>query len=71
MVREWLGLIRLFYQTPHEDRLDTDREIERRAGVYCNDATKHHLISEKEFRESIGTVLNPEKRRGINVFLEA
>ena len=29
-VREWLILLQLFDQTTHEDRLERDKEIERR-----------------------------------------
>ena len=37
-VREWLRLMGLFGLTSHQDRVEIDREIERRTGVYCDEA---------------------------------
>jgi len=62
-VREWLMLLQLFEQTTHEDRVEIDREIERRTGVYCDDAISRRLVSEQEFREIVVTILNRKKRR--------
>jgi len=62
-VREWLMLLQLFDQTTHEDRVEIDREIERRTGVYCDDAITRHLISEQEFQEIVATILNRKKKR--------
>jgi len=62
-VREWLMLLQLFDQTTHEDRVEIDREIERRTGVYCDDAITRHLISEQEFREIVSEILNRKKKR--------
>jgi len=62
-VREWLMLLQLFDQTTHEDRLEIDWEIERRTGIYCDDAITRQLISEQEFREIVATILNRKKRR--------
>jgi len=56
-------LLQLFDQTTHEDRVEIDLEIERRIGVYCDDAITRHLISEQEFREIVATILNRKKRR--------
>ena len=62
-VREWLRLLELFDQTTHEDRVEIDREIKRRTGIYCDDAISRHLISEQEFREIVATILNRKKRK--------
>jgi len=62
-VREWLMLLQLSDQTTHEDRVEIDREIERRTGVYCDDAITRHLISEQEFREIVSEILNRKKKR--------
>jgi len=69
-VREWLMLLQLFDQTTHEDRLEIDWEIERRTGIYCDDAIKRGLISEQEFREIVATILTHKKRRRKEVILE-
>jgi len=69
-VREWLILLQLFDQTTHEDRLEIDREIERRTGIYCDDAISRRLISEREFREIVATILNRKKRRRKEPILE-
>jgi len=69
-VREWLMLLQLFDPTTHEDRLDIDREIERRTGIYCDDAIRRRLISEQEFREIVATILNRKKRKRKEVILE-
>jgi hypothetical protein len=63
-VREWLMLLQLFDQTTHEDRLEIDKEIERRTEVYCDDAIARRLISEQEFREIVARILNRKKRKG-------
>ena len=62
-VREWLMLLQLFDQTTHEDRVEIDREIERRIGVYCDDAITRRLINEREFREIVARILNRKKRK--------
>jgi len=56
-------LLQLFDQTTHEDRVEIDREIERRTGVYCDDAITRHLISEQEFREIVSEILNRKKKK--------
>jgi len=63
-------LLQLFDQTTHEDRVEIDLEIERRIGVYCDDAITRHLISEQEFREIVATILNRKKRRRKEAVLE-
>jgi hypothetical protein len=62
-VREWLMLLQLFDQTTHEDRLEIDREIERRTGINCDDAISRRLISEQKFQEIIATILNRKKSK--------
>lgn len=63
MVREWLMLMGLFPLTNHEDRVEIDREIERRTGVYCDDAIEKGLISKREFEEIVRSILKREKKR--------
>lgn len=63
-VREWLINLDLFGQTTHGDRVEIDREIERRTGVYyCDDAIERQLISEQEFREIVAIILNRKKKK--------
>ena len=62
-VREWLILLQLFDQTTHEDRVEIDREIERRTRVYCDDTITRHLISEQMFREIVATILNRKRKK--------
>jgi hypothetical protein len=69
-VREWLMLLQLFDQTTHEDRLEIDREIERRTGINCDDAINRRLISEQEFQEIVATILNRKKSKRKEVVLE-
>ena len=69
-VRERLMLLQLFDQTTHEDRLEIDREIERRTGINCDDAISRRLISEQEFQEIVATILNREKRKRKEAVLE-
>jgi len=69
-VRERLMLLQLFDQTTHEDRLEIDREIERRTGINCDDAISRRLISEQEFQEIIATILNRKKSKRKEAVLE-
>jgi hypothetical protein len=69
-VREWLMLLQLFDQTTHEDRIEIDREIERRTGINCDDAISRRLISEQEFQEIVATILNRKKRKRKEAVLE-
>ena len=62
-VREWLRLMGLFGLTSHEDRVEIDREIERRTGVYCDDAIDKGLISKREFEELVQLILKRKKKR--------
>lgn len=62
-VREWLRLMGLFSLTTHEDRVEIDREIERRTGVYCDDAIDRGLISKREFEEIVNSILKRRKKR--------
>jgi hypothetical protein len=55
-VREWLR--RLGIETTHEERLEIDREIERRTGRYCDSGIE--LLSEGEF---LGIVESVRRRR--------
>ena len=62
-VREWLVRLDLYVQTTHEDRVEIDKEIERRTGVYCDDALERGLISEQEFRDIVSKILNRKKKK--------
>ncbi|MEM3832711.1 MAG: hypothetical protein QW128_03810 [Thermoprotei archaeon] len=62
LVREWLMNLGLFYETTHEDRLEIDREIERRSGMNCDEALMRGLISINEFLEIVNMVLKKKKR---------
>lgn len=62
LVREWLMNFGLFYETTHEDRLEIDREIERRTGVNCDEALMRGLISINEFLEIVDMVLKKKKK---------
>jgi len=63
LVRSWLRVLGLLGQTTHEDRLDIDREIERRTGVDWDTAILERLISEEEFRAIVEAVLRRKKRK--------
>jgi hypothetical protein len=66
-IREWLKRLNLFSQTTHEDRLEIDREIERRTGVECDKAVEQGRIDERTFKEIVLMVLRkkrkPEERK--------
>jgi len=62
-VRLWLKALGLYELTTHEDRLEIDREIKRRTGVYCDDAVEKRLVSEKEFKEIVDAILRRKKKR--------
>lgn len=47
----------------HEDRVDIDREIERRTGVYCDDAIEKGLVSKSEFKDIVYSVLGRKRKR--------
>lgn len=63
LVREWLARLNLLHLTTHEDRLEIDKEIELRTGVYCDDAISMGLISEEEFLEIVEKVLRRRKKK--------
>ena len=52
----------LFGLTSHQDRVEIDREIERRTGVYCDDAIDRGLISKREFEEIVQSILKRKKK---------
>lgn len=66
-VREWLKLLRLYDQTTHEDRLEIDKEIERRTGVHCDYALEKSLITKQEFLKIARRVLTRRKRKPLLV----
>jgi len=53
----------LLGETTHQDRLEIDREIERRTRVNCDTAILRKLISEDEFRAIVEAVLKRKKRK--------
>lgn len=55
-----MGLLGL---TTHEDRVEIDREIEMRTGVYCDDAIEKGLITRREFEEIVRSILKRKKKR--------
>jgi NCAIR mutase (PurE)-related protein len=61
-VREWLKALKLYDQTTHEDRLEIDREVERRTGVHCDYALERELISKQDFIEIVNMILQKKKR---------
>jgi len=65
LVREWLARLELLALTTHEDRLEIDREIEIRTGLYCDDAIAMGLISEEEFIEIVKKVLARKKKKAL------
>jgi len=62
-VREWLERFGLLAQTTHEQRVEIDREIERRTGVSCDRAIEQQLISPEEFRQIVETILKRKQKR--------
>jgi len=57
LVREWLKQLGLYWQTTHEDRLEIDKEIERRTGVDCDTALAQGMISRDEFLSIVYSIL--------------
>ena len=62
-IRLWLKALGLYELTTHEDRLEIDREIKRRTGVYCDDPAEKGLVSEEEFKEIVDAILRRKKKR--------
>ncbi len=60
-VREWL--MRLSIETTHEERKQIDREIERRKGLYCDEAVEKGMVSEREFLEIVDLVKKRKKKK--------
>lgn len=65
MVRLWLKLFALYERTVHADRLEIDKEIEKRKGVNCDEAIEHGLVTEEEFREIVMMILKRKKKKEI------
>lgn len=63
LVRMWLVNLGLYDVTTHEDRLEIDKEIERRTGVDCDEALERGLISINEFLEIVNSVLKRKRLR--------
>ena len=62
-MREWLRRLALYERTTHVDRVEIDKEIERRTGVNCDEALARGLISEEEFRKIVLEILKRRKKR--------
>ena len=63
-VREWLKLMGLFHLTNHEERVEIDKEIERRTGRYCDNAIDKGLINKREFENIVNLILKRRRKRG-------
>ncbi|MGY0287481.1 MAG: hypothetical protein ACUX7D_01745 [Candidatus Methanodesulfokora washburnensis] len=63
MVRSLLRMMGLYELTYHEDRLEIDREIERRTGVSCDEAIEMGLIGRDEFLAIVQEILRRKKWR--------
>ncbi|RSN75788.1 hypothetical protein [Candidatus Methanodesulfokora washburnensis] len=63
MVRSLLRMMGLYELTDHEDRLEIDREIERRTGVSCDEAIEMGLIGRDEFLSIVQEILRRKKGR--------
>ena len=62
-VRERLRLLALYEQTTHQDRLDIDREIERRKGMNCDEAMELGLVNDEQFREIVELILRRKRKK--------
>lgn len=62
-VREWLLAFDLLGETTHEDRVEIDREIERRTKVNCDEAIEKKLISKEEFKDIVAMILKKKKKK--------
>jgi len=60
-VREWLTRLRI--TTTREERIEIDREIERRKNLYCNDAIEKGVVSEEEFSEIVDLIKKRKKKK--------
>jgi hypothetical protein len=63
IVRSLLRMMGLYELTDHEDRLEIDREIERRTGVSCDEAIEMGLIGRDEFLAIVQEILRRKKGR--------
>lgn len=63
MVRSLLRMMGLYELTDHGDRLEIDREIERRTGVSCDEAIEMGLIGRDEFLAIVQEILRRKKGR--------
>ena len=50
-------------ETTHKQRVEIDREIERRKNMYCDDAVEKGLVSEEEFLEIVSLVKKRKKNK--------
>lgn len=64
-IREWLKMLKLYEKTTHMDRLEIDREIERRTGLNCDKAVEQRKIDEKTFREIAELILKKKRKQEV------
>ncbi len=50
-------------ETTHDQRVEIDREIERRRNMYCDDAVERGLVSEEEFLKIVSLVKKRKKKK--------
>ena len=50
-------------ETTHEQRVEIDREIERRKNMHCDDAVERGLVSEEEFLEIVKLIKKRKKKK--------
>ncbi len=50
-------------ETTHEQRVEIDREIERRKNMYCDDAVERGLVSEADFLEIVNLIKKRKKKK--------
>jgi len=62
-VRIKLKAIGYYFGTTHEERIEMDREIERRKHMNCDRAMELGLVSDEEFREIVELILKRKKKK--------
>ena len=62
-VRAWLIELHMLNQTTHEERVEIDKEIERRTGMNCDDALIKKKITRKDFVDIVNMILKRKKTK--------
>jgi len=60
LVRIRLEKLNLLHLTNHQDRVEIDREIERRTGLSCDEGVK--MLTDEEFKRIVDYVLRRKKK---------